>query len=185
MVRHEEHIYDELLVISCQGGDRAALRELVSRWQTRLGRFASRQTGDSDAAKDVLQESWLAIVRGIRKLDDPAGFRAWAYRIVANKSADWIRRKQRTRAVTEELEKEPEQFAEQFGEGNIERQDDITRLRRALKLLPKDRRTILSLRYVDELSTREIAGILGVPEGTVKSRLYHAREELKHVLEKE
>lgn len=183
MVRQPEHIYDELLVLDCQRGDQAALKELIGRWQKRLGRFALRLTGDADAAADALQETWIAIVRGIRRLDDPASFRAWAYRIAANKCADWIRKNQRSRNLNERLTIESDGRVVQSAEAELERQDEISQLRSALRKLSHERRMILSLKYVDEMSTREIAKALNVPEGTVKSRLYHAREDLKKILE--
>ena len=94
MEKSPDAIYDELLVLRCQDGEEAALGDLVNRWQSRLLRFALQITDRRDAAADVVQESWLAIVRGIHKLDDPASFPKWAYRIVRNKSVDWTRRQQ-------------------------------------------------------------------------------------------
>ena len=183
MVRQPEHIYDELLVLDCQRGDQAALKELIGRWQKRLGRFALRLTGDRDAAADAMQDTWIAIVRGIRRLDDPASFRAWAYRITANKCADWIRKNQRSRNLNEELTIESEGLVVESAEAELEKQDDISQIRSAIKMLSDDRRMILTLKYVDEMSTREIAKALSIPEGTVKSRLYHAREDLRKILE--
>ena len=86
-------IEDELLVLDAQDGDSTAMEALVGRWQKRLWHHALRLTGDRDAAWDVTQQAWLGIVKGLQKLHDPANFRAWAYRITANKSADWIREK--------------------------------------------------------------------------------------------
>lgn len=183
MVRQPEHIYDELLVLDCQRGDQAALKELIGRWQKRLGRFALRLTGDRDAASDALQESWMAIVRGIGRLDDPSSFRAWAYRIVANKCADWIRKNKRRRDLTEQMTIESEGLVVESAEVELEKQDDISQVRSALRKLPGDRQIILTLKYVDEMSTREISKALNIPQGTVKSRLYHAREDLKSILE--
>ena len=191
MVRQPEHIYDELLVLDCQRGDQAALKELVGRWQKRLGRrgrrgrFALRLTGDPDAAADALQESWMASVRGIGRLDDPASFRAWAYRIVANKCADWVRKNQRRRELNELITADSDGRVVESAEAELEKQDEISQVRLAIRKLSDDRRMILTLKYVDEMPTREISKALNIPQGTVKSRLYHAREELKNILEKE
>ena len=103
-------------------------------------------------------------------------FRAWAYRIVANKCADWLRRRQRER-----LDASAHHPAEPSAPGSDRSQDE---LQTALRDLPADRREILVLRYLDELSTAEIAEVLGIPEGTVKSRLHHARNHLREVLER-
>ena len=71
MTRRAGDIYDELLIMRCQDGDSKALETLTTRWHTRLLRYAHRHLGDHDAAHDVVQEGWLAIVRGIHKLDAP------------------------------------------------------------------------------------------------------------------
>ena len=70
--------YDELLVLRSQDGDRGALDELVNRWQGRFFRHACRLTANPDSARDAVQEAWIAIVRGLRRLDDPARFGPWA-----------------------------------------------------------------------------------------------------------
>ena len=69
--RSVEQIADEILVMDCQSGRAKALEILVSRWQKRLWQYAYDLTGDSEAAWDVTQESWLGIIRGIRRLNDP------------------------------------------------------------------------------------------------------------------
>ena len=182
MTRQPEHIYLELLVLRCQAGDVAAFEELVGHWQPRLWRHALRLTGGHDAAADALQETWLAIVRGIRKLDDPARFGSWARRIVTHKAADRIRRQQRQRNLTREVGQLS--AADPDGPGEHGEQDEITRLRGAMQRLSPDSRAILALRYLDELSVAQIAVILDIPRGTAKSRLHHARNQLEHVLER-
>jgi RNA polymerase sigma-70 factor (ECF subfamily) len=179
-MRTPDDVYDELLVIRCQEGDAAALAELVRRWQPRLARQAMRLTGGSGEAGDVVQEAWLAIVRGMRRLDDPACFRRWAYRIVTNKCADWTRRRQRERAAVVSLAAEPADSASPPGES----QDDLTAIGTALKTLPNQQRAILAMFYLDSMPIRLIADALALPEGTVKSRLHHARNHLKDVLER-
>ena len=178
MTRSVDDIHDELLVLRCQDGDGAALDELVARWQRRLWRHALHLTGKPDAAWDVLQEVWMAIVRGIRSLDDPARFRPWAYRLVIHKSADFVRRQQRERRLADDVSGNVE-------EGNASLAGDhVERLRGALSRLPEESRAILSLRYFQDAPVGEIARILEVPEGTVKSRLHHARNYLKRALER-
>ena len=184
MSRTHEDIQDELLVIQCRDGDEEALRALIARWQPRLGRFAWRLTGEREASRDVVQDSWLAIVRGIRRLDDPARFRAWAYRIVSNKCSDWIRRRVAQRSATRDMvgshalsSMEPVDATESSGE--------VSRLREALKKLPDEQRAMLSLHYLDGIGLAAIAAVVGVPVGTVKSRLYHARNRLKETLDRQ
>jgi len=180
MRRTHEDIQDELLVLQCQAGDRDALKLLITRWQPRLTRLAWRLTGERESARDAVQEAWLAIVRGLRRLHDPATFRTWAYRIVRNKCADWTRRRVTHRRATNRLQEEaPKATGEAPGPS-----DEIERLRAAMATLPHEQRTALTLHYSDELSVVEIARVLDIPAGTVKSRLFHARQRLKEVLER-
>ncbi|MCG8653595.1 MAG: RNA polymerase sigma factor [Pirellulales bacterium] len=179
-MNQQERIDDELLVIRAQEGAVVALTELIDRWQDRLWRLAWRLTDDEEAAWDVLQEALIAISRGIRRLSDPSAFPAWAYRITGNKSRDWIRRQQRIRHVDEvhgQCWKQSERCCD------AERQ--YTDLHEALDALPGRDRAVLSLRYEEGFSTAEIAQILEIPSGTVKSRLHHARQQLRAFLEED
>lgn len=180
-MRTPDDIYDELLVLRRQSGDDAALVELVQRWQPRLMRHAQRLTGAPDAAGEVVQSAWLAILRGLHRLEDPACFRRWAYRIVTHKCADWVRARQRGRASTTQLSSEP------IDEDTSEKSppDDSAMLTEALKQLPLDHKAVLSMFYLDEMPLMEIAEALSLPVGTVKSRLHYAREKLKVILERE
>lgn len=153
------------------------METLVQRWQKPLWRHAYRLTGNEDAAWDAVQEAWMGIVRGIGRLEDPECFRRWAYRIVTHKATDWIRRHQLLRVRSRELDENTAPPQKESQAGSAEE------ARSLLAKLPADQRTILALRYVDGCSTAEIAEILDIPEGTVKSRLHHARLELKGNLE--
>ena len=182
MVGRSERVFDELLVLRCQDGETNAFEELVGRWQRKLLRHALHLTGDADGANDVVQESWFAIVRGIGRVDDPARFPSWAYRIVTHKAADWIRKRQRRRAVEDALEDalEPPRPIVPQDSAN----DELDALRAALRNLPRDARVVLSLHYLEGLGVRDMARALGIPAGTVKSRLFNARNKLKQVLER-
>jgi RNA polymerase sigma-70 factor, ECF subfamily len=179
-MRTAEDVQDELLVMQCQNGDGDSLIALVNRWQPRLLCHAMRLTRQKEAALDVVQDAWIAIVRGIRRLDDPARFAPWVYRIVSNKCADWTRQQQRHRATFAPLTVEP---AANEALSN-DSQDDATAIREAIARLPRHQQAILSLFYVDELSLRDIAEALSLPLGTVKSRLHYARNSLKELIER-
>lgn len=183
MTRTREDIHDELLVLQCQEGDGEAARELIARWQPRLVRLAWRLTAQHEVARDIVQDAWLAIVRGIRRLDDPARFRSWAYRIVSNKCADWIRRRAVQRSVAKDL-RDTAETASDDSSNDTDSADEAARMRCVLMRLPDEQRAILSLHYLDGMGTAEIARVFDVPQGTVKSRLYHARDRLRQALER-
>jgi len=165
-----EQLIDEVLVMDCQSGRSKALELLVRRWQKRLWRHAYRLLGDSEAAWDVTQQSWLGIVKGIRKLRDPARFRAWAYRIATNNAADWIKKHSSKRRVAlDEIPDPPGSEKREVG------------LKELLDRLDVKKRVVLSLYYLEELSVAEVGVALNIPKGTVKSRLHSAREELRQL----
>jgi RNA polymerase sigma-70 factor (ECF subfamily) len=183
MARSREDILDEWLVLRIQEGDASALRELVTRWNPRLWRHARHLIGQTDGAADALQDAWLAIVRGLPRLRDPAVFRSWAYRIVSRRCADWIRSKQRDRGITDAAGTDPVQPSAPVPDAETNG-DDVTALRQAIRELSVHHRLVLRLHYLDGLSVNEIAAALDIPPGTVKSRLHHARNTLRDALER-
>jgi len=173
-----ERALDEYLVSLSQAGSVEALDGLARRWTPRLQRYAARLLagcGDSaDAARDVVQETWVGAIRGLRGLRDPAQFPAWIYGIATRKCADAIRSDMRRRRFDAEIAAgDPATLT------SSERQIDLAD---AIRGLPPIHRAVVHLFYREDLSVEEIASVLGVPAGTVKSRLHHAREALKQQL---
>ncbi|MHC4429530.1 MAG: RNA polymerase sigma factor [Planctomycetota bacterium] len=177
MDRARERVIDELLVVRCQQGGKEAFDLLMRRWQRPLWRYARRLTGSNDAAWDVMQETWITILRQIRRLSDPAWFAAWAYRIVRNKCADHCRRATRRRHLAEVL------AGRQGADSDPPRESPDDAVAEAMRRLPPEKQELLTLRYGGDLNVVEIAVVLGIPTGTVKSRLHHAREQLRRILE--
>lgn len=177
-MRTPEDIHDEWLVLRCQEGNEAALSEIVAKWQPRLLRHALRLTANREAAAEVSQAAWLAIIRGLNRLHDPACFRRWAYRIVEFKSADWIRKRQQDRALAGSLTIEPTDYRVT----NNAQSDDVAAIRLAMTRLSTDQRAILSMFYLEEMPLTEIAEATSLPLGTIKSRLHYARQALKDAL---
>jgi len=167
---NSDAVYDELLVLRWQSGEADAMSELVDRWHVRLFRHVRRLTDSVDDAMEVIQESYLAMIRSITKLDDPQKFPAWAYRIASNKAADYMRKKLRHRTVP--LEK-PEQIV---AKSSVSESDDLTAL---LGKLSVEHRAVVSLRYGEDMPLEAIADALGIPLGTVKSRLHYALDFLR------
>lgn len=172
-----DDILDEVLVVQSQLGDAVAFARLVRRWQGRVLRRAQHLTGDREAAKDVAQESWMAVIRGLRSLRDPARFPAWTLQIVANKSRDWVRREGARRRATRSVEDQPKAPASTPDTRLIEQ------VREGLSELDPARRSVLRWFYLEGMSVAEIAEVLNIPVGTVKSRLFHARDALRARLE--
>ena len=181
MPRTLQHIQDDLLVIRCQDGESDALEELIVRWRVRLHAHAWSLTRDAEAAADASQEAWLAIARGLRRLSDPSHFGPWAYRIVTHKCADWTRARQRRRTFVKRAIDEGLASPEDDGRD----EDDAACLRAGLACLGPDSRAILSMHYLGQMNVNQIATALDIPVATVKSRLYHAREDLKVAFERQ
>ena len=163
-------VYDELLVLRWQSGEVAAMNELVDRWHKRLFRHVRRLSDSAEDAAEIIQETWLATIRNLPKLDDPEKFPAWIYRIASNKAADFVRFKVRRKTVTLD---EPELLTAQ------EPTAENAGLTELLQKLSLEHRAVVSLRYGEEMSLEEIAETLGIPLGTVKSRLHYALEFLR------
>ena len=107
MRRDKKRVLGEYLVSAARTGDRSAFDQLARLYQPELARHAWRLSGDQDMAQDVLQDAWLDIVRGLGRLNDPAAFPAWAYRIVTRKCAGMIRKRQRVRDTQAAMAAEP------------------------------------------------------------------------------
>jgi RNA polymerase sigma factor (sigma-70 family) len=180
MKRTPDEIVDELLVMRSQDGDKSAWRELVIRWQPRFYALARRLTSHREGAADVTQETWVAIMRAIHRLEDPARFRSWAHRIVGNKSADWIRRRQRERKA---LHTAADELQSENTRPDRGQRENIITLRRAIQTLPPEHRHLVSMFYVEKMPLTEISDVLDIPVGTVKSRLHSIRKELKLAFE--
>lgn len=180
MERTKQDIEDEYLVLSAQQGDRASLNRLLERWQDRLLRLLLSYCHDEAVAWDLLQETLLSIARGLRKLRDPATFRKWVYTLASRRYADYVRREIRRRKATDSLREEtqdaPTSPAPTRGIGE--------RVMAALNSLPSEDRHLLCRVYLEDLPQKEVATLLGLPTGTIKSRLFNARRKLKQQLSK-
>ncbi|MEL1250874.1 RNA polymerase sigma factor [Aurantiacibacter gilvus] len=167
-------LYEEYLVTLAIGGDREAADRLARRFQPRLLRTARRMLADSELAMSVVQEAWVSILRGLPRLREPASFAPFAFGVLRRRCVDAIRKVQRRRAVFDE-------GAEAAG-GSAGRPDDAIAIKQAFAGLPPDQRLAAHLFFVEGLTLAEIAQVQGVPIGTAKSRLFHARQKLKAAL---
>ena len=170
--------YDEWLILRIKTGDKAAFKLLTERWYAKLAKHIYYLVKDKEVAKDIAQDTWTAIIQKLHTLKEPRLFKYWIFKIARNKSADWIRNEQKRRTVKQEIGKD--ELAQIDSDSDSD--SDITKLRLALRKLPETKREILDLFYLDNCDIREISQALEIPVGTVKSRLFSAREHLKTIL---
>lgn len=144
-------------------------RVLFERYHDAVFRQIALMLGrDSAAAEDVAQETWLRISRSLKTFEGRSGFYAWACRIASNEVKRWWGRNRRPTSLGPEPSEDP-------GEGR--ERDEL--VREALRRIPEEFRQPLLLDLWEGLSVAEISRALGVPEGTVKSRLHRAREKFR------
>jgi RNA polymerase sigma factor (sigma-70 family) len=168
---------DELLAIRCQLGEPGALDELVERWHPSLWRYVRGLASDDDAAAEAVQDVWLRVLRAISRLRDPARIRAWLFGIARRVMMD------RLRQAYAEPERAEIDLGEIPGPDDAEdRAEDLAQMRDALATMPITEREALVLFYLNELTLAQMAEVLAVPVGTVKSRLFRARQMLRRAL---
>jgi RNA polymerase sigma factor (sigma-70 family) len=169
---------DELLAVRCQLGEREAFDALIARWHEPLWRYLARLAGNDDAARDLAQDTWMRVFRGIARLREPAKLRSWLFGIARRVAMDRLRA-QYARAPQTHVELDA--IAADIPDVNLE--EEFATLESGLATLPIIERETITLFYLRELSLEEIAGLLSVPVGTVKSRLFRARQMLRRALE--
>jgi RNA polymerase sigma factor (sigma-70 family) len=183
MAKTKEHIFDEWLVLQFQSGDKKALTILVKRWHKRLVIHSNRFVKDIDAAKDIVQDSWIVIFRNLKNLRDPAVFRVWIMSIVAKKSVDWIRKQQQDRNLKEELKNDNTNSFNNYNTDNSNN-NKLAKVKQEINKLPQKQQIVLQLFHIERYSIKEISSILNLHAGTVKSRLFNAREHLRKSINK-
>jgi RNA polymerase sigma factor (sigma-70 family) len=178
--KSRSQIYDELLILKCQTGDKAAFEELVERWGKRLWHYAYKVTGSDSVAWDIVQETWVGIIKGIRKLSDIDVFPQLVFRILNNKCADWLRKCHLQSKLDSELSRQSQD--EPDAKQDIDIKSEL--LPAAIMKMSTEQRLLLMLRYNEDFDIGQIAEILGVPEGTVKSRLSRILNQSREMVER-
>jgi RNA polymerase sigma-70 factor (ECF subfamily) len=173
---------DQELVTQLQQGDLEALGGLYDRHRQLVYRTALAVTCDSEAAADLLQDVFLRLYRFADRIDTRRPLEPWLYRMTANLSYTWEKRRYRwlglLREMTEWFAREKRVSVQQQVEAN----DEWRQVRQALNAVSAEKRVVVVLYYINDLSVQEIADILEIPAGTVKSRLHYGREALKKQL---
>jgi RNA polymerase sigma-70 factor, ECF subfamily len=177
---------DRILVERVQAGDKQAFGLLVSKYQRKLARLLSRMIRDQAEVEDVTQEAFIKAYRALPSFRGDSAFYTWLYRIGINTAKNYLVSKGRRAPTSTEIELED---AEQYSEGDLLRDADTperllhTRqigetVEAAMADLPEDLRTAITLREIEGLSYEEIANVMDCPIGTVRSRIFRAREAI-------
>jgi len=172
-------------VRAAQAGDTAALDALLRRHHDRIHAVCRRLAGNDADALDATQEALIAIARGIRRFDGRAAFTTWAYRVATNACLDELRRRRRrpTPGLPDDLDDVPVGRSGGASRSGVESIPDRLAIDAALAQLPIEFRAAVVLRDLCDLDYAEIAEVLDIPPGTVRSRIARGRAQLARVLE--
>ena len=181
---------DHQLVLRVQKGDKRAFDLLVLKYQYKLQAIVSRFVRDTDEVADVTQEAFIKAYRALPKFRGDSQFYTWLYRIAINTAKNYLVSKSRRPSSTDIDVADAEQFADNekliddtSPEDFIMTQELGQVINDSLSQLPEDLRTALTLREFEGMSYEEIADVMGCPVGTVRSRIFRAREFIdRHVL---
>lgn len=173
------------LVQSAKAGEPEALERLVDLYARRLYGLLYRLTGSRTDAEDLLQETFIRMLRGLQAYRENGRFEAWLFSIAANLARDFLRRQNRTAPAGNSLSRNEQQPVlpsnEPTPEEKFAEAERVDLLQRAMNELSSSEREIVSLRFFSGLGFKDIAEILGVPLGTALARAHRA---VKHLREK-
>lgn len=181
---------DQQLVERAQGGDKQAFDLLVSKYQRKLGRLLSRFIRDPGEVEDVAQEAFIKAYRALPSFRGDSAFYTWLYRIGINTAKNYLVAMGRRAPTTTEFDADE---AESFEDGDqlrdintpesvLASKEIAATVQKAMEDLPDELRTAIELREIEGLSYEEIASIMNCPIGTVRSRIFRAREAIAEKL---
>jgi len=173
---------DHDLLLELQTGSLEALGQLYDHHHRMVFRTALGITCDADAAADLLQDVFLRLHRFSDHVDPDRPLEPWLYRMTANLAYSWVKRSSRWLCPFEEITDWLANARRSLVHEAVELDEDWQSVSQAISTLPVQQRVVIVLYYINGLSLQEIAEILAVPTGTVKSRLYYGRETLKKTL---
>jgi RNA polymerase sigma-70 factor (ECF subfamily) len=177
---------DAQLVERAQRGDKRAYELLVAKYQRKLGRLLSRFVRDPAEVEDVTQEAFIKAYRALPSFRGDSAFYTWLYRIAINTAKNYLvalGRRAPTSTGFDNAEAENFEDAEQLRDSNTPESELMGReiastVNKAMDALPADLRTAITLREIEGMSYEEIANVMNCPIGTVRSRIFRAREAI-------
>ena len=185
---------EQELVALAKQGDQDAFAQLVEANQNKIYSLALRMTGNPEDGADLAQEAFLRAWRSLPSFQEESSFSTWLYKLTSNLCIDFLRKEKRRKAVVTTVSLDDDQDESPplevpdhrfTPEAEVEHRELRAAMSRALKVMSEEHRQILILREVEGLSYTEIAELLDVEEGTVKSRLARARISLRNILQKD
>jgi RNA polymerase sigma-70 factor (ECF subfamily) len=182
LISQVNRIRSQLLVLRYRRGDREAFKELVALWEKPLFYYIRRLVKTEEDAWDILQDTWIRVIRGIGKLKNLESLPVWLYRIARNTTYNYIRKNQKMEPFSYE---EKNLAREESGVDQSFSAADAEAIHWGLQRLSLAQKEVLTFFFLEEFSLKEICSITGLPLGTVKSRLYYAKRALQDILEKE
>lgn len=178
---------DGELVSSAIAGREAGFEELVRRYQRPIAAYVYRMVGDYDAALDLTQEVFIKVYNSLTRYRSEFKFSTWIYKIAHNAAIDHLRRHTvREQALTGSIDGDRREISIESRrltpEQESERRERRSEIESVVQLLPAGYRELIALRHSHDLSYDEIAEVTGLPLGTVKNRLFRAREAMRDQL---
>jgi RNA polymerase sigma-70 factor (ECF subfamily) len=173
-----KELIKQVLLLRCQIGDRDAFAELIGCYQKPLRYFISRLLDDEAVTEDVIQDTWLSVIKKIHGLKDVEAFPTWLYRIARNKVYQHLRRNKRTFELDENL------AVANDVEENVFSADDAAKIHQCMTKLKPVHKEVLLLRFLEQMSYEQIAMVIDCNIGTVRSRIYYAKIALRKEMEK-
>jgi RNA polymerase sigma-70 factor (ECF subfamily) len=180
---------DENLVSAAQSGEREAFAQLVRRYEDQVFTMSLRMLSHREDARDLAQEIFLTVYESLAEFRGDSLFKTWIYRITVNRCRDELRRRRTVKHTRPGSLEGPDGVAldppgrEPTPEAGARGRETEALIADAMERLPAELREIIVLRDVQDLAYEEMAGVLGVPVGTVRSRLNRARSQLAELLE--
>lgn len=185
MKEHNSEPTDQQLVLRVQKGDKRAFDLLVLKYQYKLQAIVARFIRDADEVADVTQEAFIKAYKALPRFRGDSQFYTWLYRIAINTAKNYLVSKSRRPANTDIDVEDAEQFSnneklidDTSPESSMMTDELAAIIKNALSALPEDLRTALTLREFEGMSYEDIAAVMNCPVGTVRSRIFRAREFL-------
>jgi RNA polymerase sigma-70 factor (ECF subfamily) len=173
---------DLQLILQLRQGDLEALGGLYDRHRHLVYRTALAITGDTEASADLLHDTFLRLYRFGHRIDPTRPIEPWLYRMAANMAYTWVKRRGRWHHALREMADRLSREYPASPSQQVERNEAWLEIRRALQAISPEKRVVVVLHYLNDLPISEIAEILDLPLGTVKSRLHYGRQALKKQL---